>query len=452
MPKSSKGALLLVPTAALLVLLVALVDSGLEPRPRQGNSRSDAPSAEALLLGAGRAAQGRAAAEQNLSVPSARDAGGDAAVAGASSSTDATGHSTSSPAAGAEPSSAEVPVPEQKLDSGVTAGGGAPDDSAGDEGGAGGGNTSDAASGASADMARALTCYHMACLFLENEQHSDVSQVPSLLRESWENGYAPAAVKLLDVFEGKHKGLKASPAEALALAESIAADEEGAARDHARRLLQLEVLYRMAFYYEKGFAGEALPRRAFHCMKKAAERGLYKAQAELARYRMRGIGCTPAPQEAIRLLLELHRTAPDTPNLYYYLGYMCSQGLGLKHALPAKAVEFYKEGLRHRDPNAINNLGALYERGTRYTPRNYDLALKLYRLAASMGNREASANLQRLEFSTRIKGGTHETSEAQRINNGLQRLIRALPLEQQNKEKAIRWLQDYSARYLSQES
>lgn len=431
MPKSSKGALLLVPAAALLVLLVAVVDSGLETQPREEAPRAEEASAEALLLGAGRVVQGGAAANQVLTVPDARGvASGAETGAGASPGTPGASAHGAATAAG-----------------NAAAGAGASDSGeAAPEGEAGG------AAEAPADMARALTCYHMACLFLENEHHSDVSQVPALLKESWENGYAPAAVKLLDVYEGKHKGLKASPAEALALAESIAADETGAARDHARRLLQLEVLYRLAFYFEKGFAGEALPRRAFVYMKKAADRGLFKAQAELARYRMRGIGCTPAPQEAIRLLLELHRTAPDTPNLYYYLGYMCSQGLGLKQPLPAKAVQFYKEGLRHRDPNAVNNLGALYERGTRYTPRNNDLALKLYRLAASMGNREASANLQRLEFRTRLKGGTHETSAAQRINNGLQRLIRALPLEQQSKDGTIRWLQDYSARYLSPES
>lgn len=420
MPKSSKGALLLVPAAALLVLLVAVVDSGLETQPREEASRAEDASAEGLLPGSGRAVQGSSAADPALDLPAAREV-------------------ASQEAAGAVSGGASSAVSDAA----------ASDGAAGGADGASG--ATNGAESAPADMARALTCYHMACLFLENEHHSDVSQVPALLKESWENGYAPAAVKLLDVYEGKHKGLKASPAEALALAESIAADEAGAARDHSRRLLQLEVLFRLAFYFEKGFAGEALPRRAFVYMKKAADRGLFKAQAELARYRMRGIGCSPAPQEAIRLLLELHRTAPDTPNLYYYLGYMCSQGLGLKHALPAKAVEFYKEGLRHRDPNAINNLGALYERGTRHTPRNTDLALKLYRLAASMGNREASANLQRLEFRTRLKGGTHETSAAQRINNGLQRLIRALPLEPQSKDGTIRWLQDYSARYLSPE-
>lgn len=300
------------------------------------------------------------------------------------------------------------------------------------------------------EQAKGRDLCETACYYLDHESYSDVSGVPDMLRRAWtEHDYAPAAVKLLDVYEGKHKGLNADPKAAFELAKSIAENDELAARDAVHRDLQCLALFRLARYCERGFVGKKQPREAYLCMKKAADLGAARARVELALYQMRGTGCDPAPQEALRNLLLVHGKAPDTPNLYYYLGFMYAQGLGMKSAQPAEAVRFYRLGAKYNDPNAINNLGALYERGTPQTRRNYKLALKLYRKSASLGNREASANLQRLEFRTRLKGGTHETSFAQRLNHSLQRFVHALPLDESGKDKIIRRLRDFDNSHLN---
>lgn len=298
-------------------------------------------------------------------------------------------------------------------------------------------------------MDDAVRLHHLACIMLEDEAYQNVSSVPDMLLQSWERGYAPAGLTLLDVYEGRHKGLEPEPEAACRLAESVVAQtppEERGEQAAAWRQLREEALYRLATYREKGWGCPRDPRAAFTYMEKAASMGLPKARAELARYRMTGLGCTADPETALRELVKLHRQAPDTPNLYYYLGHMCYRGLGLKHPQILKAVEFYKLGIRHRDANAANNLGAILERGTAVTQRNPSAALRLYHLASSWGNREASANLQRLEFRTRIKGGTHDTSSAQKLANGLQRLVIALPLSPEHKRALIRRLQGATIR------
>lgn len=292
-------------------------------------------------------------------------------------------------------------------------------------------------------MEDAVRLHHLACIMLEDEAYQNVSGVPDMLQQSWDRGYAPAGLTLLDVYEGRHKGLEAAPAEACRFAKSVVdltpSEDEPLTTEQLD--LQKEALFRLAGYREKGWGCARDPRAAYTYMEKAASMGLHKAQAELARYRMNGTGCTPDPETALRQLVKLHQEAPDTPNLYYYLGYMCYRGLGLKRPQIRQAVEFYKLGIKHRDANAANNLGAILERGTPVTKRNLSGALRLYHLASSWGNREASANLQRLEFRTRIKGGTHDTSSLQKIANGLQRVVVTLPLSAPHKRALIRRLQ-----------
>lgn len=292
-------------------------------------------------------------------------------------------------------------------------------------------------------MDDAVRLHHLACIMLEDEAYQNVSGVPDMLQQSWDRGYAPAGLTLLDVYEGRHKGLEAAPAEACQFAKSVVemTPAEGEELTPEQQNLRKEALFRLAGYREKGWGCTRDLRAAYTYMEQAASLGLAKAQAELARYQMNGTGCEPSPEAALRQLVKLHQQAPDTPNLYYYLGHMCYHGLGLKRPQIRQAIEFYKLGIRHHDANAANNLGAILERGTPVSKRNLSGALRLYHLASSWGNREASANLQRLEFHTRIKGGTHDTSSLQKIANGLQRLIVALPLSHPHKRALIRQLQ-----------
>lgn len=292
-------------------------------------------------------------------------------------------------------------------------------------------------------MDDAVRLHHLANIMLEDTAYQNVSGVPNMLQQSWNRGYAPAAYTLMDLYEGRHKGLEPDPSQGYTFVESLLElkPKEGEELSPDLVELQQEALFRLAGYKEKGWGCDRDPRAAYTYMEKAANMGLRKAQAELARYLMNGYGCPSSPELALRILVLLHQQAPDTPNLYYYLGYMCYRGLGLKSPQIKHAVKFYKLGIQRKDANAANNLGAILERGTPKTKRDLSLALRLYRLAASWGNREASANLQRLEFHTRIKGGTDESTHSQKIANGLQRLVVALPLSNYVRKGLLRRLQ-----------
>lgn len=275
----------------------------------------------------------------------------------------------------------------------------------------------------------AESLYAQARTMLADRTIRDVSAVPEMLEKCAEQGHLPARMLLLDVYEGTRVGIEPEPEKAFALALSLA---DGAPEDekveHVTRAERLaarnEALYRLALFYERGKGCKASPRDALQRMKEAAAEGLPKARAELARYLMNGTGCKPNPREARHLLMELAHSAPRTPHVFFYLGYMYMNGSGMRGSNLRVARRLYEMGEKVEDANAINNLAAMYERGLA-APRNFSKALKLYKKAAALGCKEASANVQRLAYKAGVRS---DTTWRLRVYRAAHRVVRALPI------------------------
>ncbi len=278
--------------------------------------------------------------------------------------------------------------------------------------------------------------YARARTMLEVKDIRDVSEVPRLLEECVRAGFIPAERLLQDVYEGRFKGLAAQPEKAAGLTLARASSPP-APGDAAMESLRAEAMFRYALYCERGFGRKAAPAEAFQWMQKAARMGFPHARVELARYLMRGKGHKAAPRRALRLLLEEQERNPDTPNLYFYLGTLCAQGRGLEHERPnwRMALRYFERGAEHRDARATNNLGAMYERGIVVT-RDTAHALRLYKRAADLGSKEASANWQRLAYKSGLRSDAPaETTMGERLDNAKLRVIEALPVSPATRQK-----------------
>lgn len=277
---------------------------------------------------------------------------------------------------------------------------------------------------------------------LEDRSIQDVSTVPLLLETCTREGHPDAARLLMDVYEGKFKGLEANAKQAAHLARSLA---ESPRLDRAKpelRKVRTEAMYRLALYLEKGTGCTANKQEAYQWMHKAALRGMSQAKVEEARYLMCGNGVSANPQLAWQILRSQAeaKDAPETPHLFFYMGYMCAQGIGMPRNARL-AFELYRHGARLNDARCLNNLGTMFEKGYP-TPRNSENALKLYRKAAHLGNREASANMQRLVFKEGIRARNLSiTPPKKRIDNAVYRVILALPISEYSRERLKEWLQ-----------
>lgn len=280
--------------------------------------------------------------------------------------------------------------------------------------------------------------YVQARATLEDRSIQNVSGVPLMLETCVREGHPGAASLLLDVYEGKFKGLEANHKQAAHLARSLAEsaqEEEGT----GHFTMRTEAMYRLALYLEKGLGCTPDKEEAYAWMHKAAQRGLPEANVEEARFLMTGCGVKPNPPLAWELLWEQARTAPTTPHLFFYMGHMCAQGIGVPRN-SRKAFELYRMGACQNDAQCLNNLGAMFEKGYP-TPRNPENALRLYRKAANLGNREASANMQRLAFKEGIRASHQSaTPPRKRIDNATLHMIQALPLEEPTRERLRAWL------------
>ncbi len=281
--------------------------------------------------------------------------------------------------------------------------------------------------------------YAQARALLDDKSIQDVSAVPLLLENCVRAGFTPAEFLLLDVYEGQFKGLEPQPAKAAELAYRLASapeaeDDEDSEEEASMRA---EAMYRYAMYRERGFGCEASATDAYRWMRQAATMGMSRARVELARYLMRGKGHSPQPKTALAILLAELRVSPETPNLHFYLGTMCAQGLGLNHKRPnwPMALRFFEQGAAQGDARAMNNLGAFYERGI-VVSQDAAQALRFYRKAAALGDKNASANWQRLAYKSGIKSDTPEgTTLPQRIDRALVRVIHALPLRTETQDR-----------------
>ncbi len=279
--------------------------------------------------------------------------------------------------------------------------------------------------------------YAQALAMLDDKSIQDVSAVPLLLENCVEAGFTPAEFLLLNVYEGQFKGLEPQPKKAAALAYRLATAPEakGAADSVEDASMRAEAMYRYAIYRERGFGCEASATDAYRWMRQAAAMGLSRARVELARYLMQGKGHAPMPRLALRNLLSELQVSPETPNLYFYLGTMCAQGLGLKKPNWRMALRYFEQGAALGDARAMNNLGAFYERGI-VVSQDSTQALRFYRKAAAMGDKNASANWQRLAYKSGIKADTPGGSTwSQRVDRAIVRVIHTLPFTAETREE-----------------
>lgn len=279
--------------------------------------------------------------------------------------------------------------------------------------------------------------YIQARATLEDPDNTHVESVPMLLEACVREGHADALLLLLDVYDGKFKGLEARPEQAFRTAKLIA--EASDIHTAEGKTMQMEACYRLALYQEKGTGCTRNAYDAYESMEKAAELGLLKARVEQSRYLMRGFGHRKDERRAWKLLRHVATIAPKTPNVFYYMGIICYEGLGNRPDF-RKAGKIFSIGARYGDANCLNNLAAMYERGLG-THRSEELALLLYRKAATMGSREASANMQRLAFKVGQKSEKKEERPAiTRIRNATGRIILSLPFSDYTRSRIRAWL------------
>lgn len=281
--------------------------------------------------------------------------------------------------------------------------------------------------------------YVQARAMLEDRSIQNVASVPMLLETCAREGHAEATRLLLDVYEGKFKGLEANLSQAAHLARALAESQRLDQVVRGGSSMRTEAMFRLALYLEKGSGCEASPAEASEWMERAARRGMPRARVELARYLMNGSGVKADPQRAWKLLHTEARENPETPHIFFYMGYMCERGVGMPRS-PRKAFELYRMGARLNDAQCLNNLGTMFEKGYP-TPRDTETALRLYRKAAHLGNKQASANMQRLAFKEGIRAGNLSSTPAtERIDNATLRIIQALPVTEDTRERLRDWL------------
>lgn len=285
--------------------------------------------------------------------------------------------------------------------------------------------------------------YATAKAALEDETITEVSNVPGMLGICAQQGYAPAARLLLDVYEGRFKGLPAEPEKANKEARTIAEVPVPFPDDPDCAAMHIEAMYRLALYLERGYGCEKNETEAYAWMSKAAAEGLNVAKTEQARMLARGKGTAKNAQQAWKILLDVAAKAPDTPHVFFYMGYICYS----THTNRGRrqAAELFFRGANHLDADCMNNLAALYEQGS-VVKRDTAKALSLYSKAAALGNKQASANMQRLSYKEGIEASRQESAPASaRIGNAVQRVIRTLPINDKSQDRLWQWLSGHKA-------
>lgn len=285
--------------------------------------------------------------------------------------------------------------------------------------------------------------YATAKAALEDETITEVGNVPGILSLCAQQGYAPAARLLLDVYEGRFKGLQADPEKAANEARTIAEVPVPFPDDPDCTAMHIEAMYRWALYLERGYGCEKNEQEAYNWMSKAAADGLPVAMVEQARMLARGKGTAQDYRRAWNLLLDVAKKAPDTPHVFFYMGYICYSRQ--TEAGRRQAAELFFRGAKHRDADCMNNLAAMLEGGITMK-RNAAAALSLYSKAAALGNKQASANMQRLAYKEGIKASRQDIVPATtRIGNAVQRVIRTLPINDKSQDRLWQWLSGHPA-------
>lgn len=285
--------------------------------------------------------------------------------------------------------------------------------------------------------------YAAAKATLEDPAQIHVERVPDMLEQCAQQGHPRAARLLIDVYEGKFKGLGEEPQKAFEVATKVATAEIPFPNDEECRAMQTEAVFHLARYYEKGYGCERDPEHAMQLMETAAAE-LPEAKVALARMLMLRDKETPNnPKRAWQLLHEVANTAPNTRHVFLYMGVLCLQEHTRRSARKAARLFYY--GALYQDAECINNLGAMYERGVAVR-KDSAKALSLYRKAAALGNKHASANMQRLAFKEGEAAGRRLITPPQvRIRRAGLRVIDNLPIKESSKERLLQWLRGEKA-------
>ncbi len=285
--------------------------------------------------------------------------------------------------------------------------------------------------------------YATAKAALEDETITEVGNVPAILALCSQQGYAPAARLLIDVYEGKFKGLEANPAKAAEEAKVIAEVPVPFPDDPDCAAMHIEAMYRYALYLERGYGCEKDEAAAYGWMTKAAAAGLPAARAERARMLARGKGTPKDMRQAWEILRGVAKEAPETPHVFFYMGYISYSSQTA--AGRRRAAELFYLGAQHRDADCLNNLAAMYEKGIA-VKQDTAKALSLYGKSAVLGNKQASANRQRLAYKAGIDAHRQEaTPPVTRIANAVQRVIRMLPINDKSQDRLWLWLSGHPA-------
>lgn len=276
--------------------------------------------------------------------------------------------------------------------------------------------------------------FEQAKAILFDPNNSNVTTVPTAVEACTKQGHVGALCLWLDILEGKFKGLPAD----LTKAREDAKKYSRASAEFSPAF-RAEACYRLALYQERGIGGKKDPEEAYHYMRIAGSLQLDKAIVEQGRYLMQGIGHRRDTRRAWKYLHSVAVRAPRTPNVFYYMGVLCYKGYGKKPDY-RKAIRVFHMGARVGDANCINNLATMYERGIA-TRRDEETALYLYRKAAGLGNREASANMQRLAFKVDKKADkSTKRSAVTRVRNAAGRVILALPFSAYSRSRIRAWI------------
>lgn len=154
--------------------------------------------------------------------------------------------------------------------------------------------------------------------------------------------------------------------------------------------------FNMAIFYYNGDGVQKDLTKTVEWLEKAAPQGFLQAQKQLAICYAQGIGTKKDAKKAAHWYEQAAKQGDA--DAQYKLGTAYYQGNGV---LPdyEQAVKWYEKAAAQGVPEALNDLGLCYENGLGVEQISPNKALGLYQKAASMGNKIAKSNYDRLKKS-----------------------------------------------------
>ncbi len=150
----------------------------------------------------------------------------------------------------------------------------------------------------------------------------------------------------------------------------------------------------LAYHYENGLGLPKLDDEALRWYRKAADQNNSMALNNLG-YAY-AVGRLGLPKDYAKAI-DLYRKAADLGNglAMSNVGWCYEAGQGVKKD-EVEAVRWYKKSAARDDPMGQCNLGVMYSRGGGGLAMDINEAIRLYRVAAAQGNKNAQQNLRNL--------------------------------------------------------